>query len=149
MPILKSRKFWIAVFDVVISCLTYFIPEYTDPILGNHILWLIAAWQPIFYALIVGTTQEDVALKKRTDYIDIVNTVLERSDLDLKNWADRISRLEKELDCKRMENSALELKIEQLQRSNAEKDITIAQLNARVNQLESELARLKGSNDPA
>jgi hypothetical protein len=64
MPILKSRKFWIAVFDVVISCLTYFIPEYTDPILGNHILWLIAAWQPIFYALIVGTTQEDVALKK-------------------------------------------------------------------------------------
>ena len=88
-------------------------------------------------------------LKKRTDYIDIVNTVLERSDLDLKNWADRITRLEKELDCKRMENSALELKIEQLQRSNAEKDITIAALNARVNQLESELAILKGTNDPA
>ncbi len=64
MPILKSRKFWIAVFDVVISCLTYFIPKYTDPILGGHILWLIAAWQPIFYALITGTTQEDLALKR-------------------------------------------------------------------------------------
>ncbi len=25
-------------------------------------------------------------LKKRTDYMDIVNTVLERSDLDLKHW---------------------------------------------------------------
>ncbi len=82
-------------------------------------------------------------LKKRTDYIDIVNTVLARSDLDLKHWGERIEKLENELDCKRNENSALELKIEQLQRSNAEKDITIAQLNTRVNQLEAEIASLR------
>lgn len=85
-------------------------------------------------------------LKKRTDYIDIVNTVLARSDLDLKHWAERITKLEAELDCKRNENSTLEKKIESLQRSNAEKDITIAQLNTRVNQLEAELIQLRREN---
>lgn len=64
MPIFHSRKFWIAVFDVVISSLTYFIPKLTDPALAEHVLWLIASWQPIFYALINGTAQEDIALKK-------------------------------------------------------------------------------------
>lgn len=88
-------------------------------------------------------------LKKRTDYIDIVNTVLARSDLNLKHWGERIEKLENELDCKRNENSALELKIEQLQRSNAEKDITIAQLNTRVNQLEAELIQIRRENGQA
>lgn len=64
MTLLHSRKFWIAVFDVFISSLTYFLPKYLNPTLGEHVLWLIAAWQPIFYALISGTTQEDVALKR-------------------------------------------------------------------------------------
>lgn len=64
MTLLHSRKFWIAVFDVFVSSLTYFLPKYLDPPLGEHVLWLIAAWQPIFYALISGTTQEDVALKR-------------------------------------------------------------------------------------
>lgn len=86
-------------------------------------------------------------LKKRTDYIDIVNTVLARSDLDLKHWAERITKLEADLDCKRNENSSLERKIESLQRSNAEKDITIAQLNKRVNQLENELAEIRKAAD--
>ena len=63
MPIIHSRKFWIAVFDVFISSLAYFIPKLTDPALAEHVLWLIAAWQPIFYALISGTAQEDIALK--------------------------------------------------------------------------------------
>jgi len=51
-------------------------------------------------------------LKKRTDYMDIVNTVLQRSDHDLKQWAERITRLESELDLKRQENTALEIKVE-------------------------------------
>jgi septal ring factor EnvC (AmiA/AmiB activator) len=84
-------------------------------------------------------------LKKRTDYMDIVNTVLERSDLDLKHWGERITKLEMELDLKKQENCTLENKIAELQRSNREKDITIARLSARVNQLEAELALLKGS----
>lgn len=64
MTLLHSRKFWIAVFDVFVSSLTYFLPRYLNPALGEHALWLIAAWQPIFYALISGITQEDVTLKK-------------------------------------------------------------------------------------
>ncbi len=50
-------------FDVVLSCLTYFVPKLADPTLAEDILWLIAAWQPIFYALIAGTVKEDVAAK--------------------------------------------------------------------------------------
>lgn len=64
MTLLHSRKFLIAVFDVLVSSLTYFLPKYLDLTLGEHVLWLIAAWQPIFYALISGITQEDVTLKK-------------------------------------------------------------------------------------
>ncbi len=63
MSIFQSRKFWIAVFDVVLSCLTYFVPKLADPTLAEDILWMIAAWQPIFYALITGTVKEDVAAK--------------------------------------------------------------------------------------
>ena len=83
-------------------------------------------------------------LKKRTDYMDIVNTVLQRSDHDLKQWAERITRLESELDLKRQENTALETKVEELPRRNREKDVTISHLTSRVSQLEAEIAQLKG-----
>lgn len=83
-------------------------------------------------------------LKKRTDYMDIVNTVLQRSDHDLKQWAERITRLESELDLKRQENTALEIKVEELARRNREKDVTISHLTYRVSQLEAEIAQLKG-----
>jgi hypothetical protein len=57
----KSRKFWIMVFDVVISTATYFITQYAAPELGKDIIWVIGAWQPVIYALIGGIATEDAA----------------------------------------------------------------------------------------
>lgn len=70
MTLLHSCKFWIAVFDVFVSSLTYFLPKYLNPSSGEQVLWLIAAWQPIFYALISGTTQADVAFKRSSVAFD-------------------------------------------------------------------------------
>lgn len=57
----KSRKFWLMILDVVISTLTYFLTNLAEPALGQHILWLIAAWQPVFVAIITGIAIEDSA----------------------------------------------------------------------------------------
>lgn len=59
--LLKSRKFWIMVFDVAVSTATYFITAYASPELAKNILWLIAAWQPVVVALIIGIATEDAA----------------------------------------------------------------------------------------
>jgi hypothetical protein len=61
--ILKSRKFWLAVFDVLISTATYFVTQYVAPEIGKNILWLIGAWQPVIVSLIVGIAVEDAASK--------------------------------------------------------------------------------------
>jgi hypothetical protein len=59
--LLKSRKFWIMVVDVVISSATYFISKYVAPETGQDIIWLIASWQPVVYALVTGIATEDAA----------------------------------------------------------------------------------------
>lgn len=62
--LLKSRKFWITVFDVVVSTATYFITKYLDPAAAEQVLWVIAAWQPVIISLITGIAVEDAALKR-------------------------------------------------------------------------------------
>jgi hypothetical protein len=57
--LLHSRKFWIAVIDLVVSNITYFVTKYIAPGTGNDILWLIGSWQPILIALITGIAIED------------------------------------------------------------------------------------------
>ncbi len=59
--LLKSRKFWLAILDVVISTATYFLTAYASPELAKDVLWLIAAWQPIFITLISAIAAEDIA----------------------------------------------------------------------------------------
>jgi uncharacterized membrane protein len=59
--LLKSRKFWIMIVDVVISTITYFVAQYTSPQVGNNVIWLIGAWQPVIYAVIAGIATEDAA----------------------------------------------------------------------------------------
>jgi len=56
----NSRRFWVVV-DVAFSTLVYFVTKYVAPEIGNDILWLIAAWQPVIVALIFGITSEKVA----------------------------------------------------------------------------------------
>lgn len=57
----KSRKFWLMVLDVAVSTATYFLTAYAAPDVAKNVIWLIATWQPIFIALIIAITQEDVA----------------------------------------------------------------------------------------
>jgi hypothetical protein len=59
--IFKSRKFWIMICDVLISTATYFIAQYVSPEVGQNVLWLIGAWQPVIYAVINGIATEDAA----------------------------------------------------------------------------------------
>lgn len=66
--LLRSRKFWIMVSDVLISTATYFVTNFVDPELGKHILWLIGSWQPVIALVIVGITLEDTAIKGNPNY---------------------------------------------------------------------------------
>jgi len=59
--LLKSRKFWIMIVDVIISTATYFVAHYVSPEVGENIIWLIGAWQPVIYAVIAGIATEDAA----------------------------------------------------------------------------------------
>ena len=61
--IFKSRKFWITIVDVVVSSVTYFVTKYAAPEIGNDVLFLIAAWQPVVIALIGGIALEDAGQK--------------------------------------------------------------------------------------
>ena len=66
--LLKSRKFWLAVLDVIISTAAYFVTKYVAPEIGNDILWLIGAWQPVIVALIAGIAIEDGAERSARIY---------------------------------------------------------------------------------
>lgn len=63
VPFWKSRKFWFAVVDVVVSTATYFVGKYVAPELSKDILFLIATWQPVVIALIASVAWEDAAAK--------------------------------------------------------------------------------------
>jgi hypothetical protein len=71
--ILKSRKFWIMLVDVIISSATYFIAHYVSPELGENIIWLIGAWQPVIYAVIAGIATEDAANVTAQSVVDVAN----------------------------------------------------------------------------
>lgn len=62
--LLKSRKFWITVFDVVVSTTIYFVTKYVNPAAAEDILWVIATYQPVIISLITGIAIEDAALKR-------------------------------------------------------------------------------------
>lgn len=64
IPIWKSRKFWLTVFDVIISTATYFIGKYLGPPASEDILFLIGAWQPVIITLIASIAYEDAARAK-------------------------------------------------------------------------------------
>ena len=66
--LLRSRKFWLMVLDVVISTITYFVTAYVSPEIAEQIIWVIGAWQPVIVALIVGIAMEDAAVKGASTY---------------------------------------------------------------------------------
>jgi ABC-type uncharacterized transport system permease subunit len=59
--LIRSRKFWLMILDVVISTVTYFLGTLADPAVAEKILWLIAAWQPVIVTVIGSIAYEDAA----------------------------------------------------------------------------------------
>ena len=66
--LLRSRKFWLMILDVVISTITYFVTAYVSPEIAEQIIWVIGAWQPVIVALIIGIAVEDAAEKGAATY---------------------------------------------------------------------------------
>ena len=62
--LLKSRKFLIAVFDVVVSSAVYFVAKYAVPSVAEDVMFLIAAYQPVVLILIGGIAYEDGQAKR-------------------------------------------------------------------------------------
>jgi len=61
IPIWKSRKFWLAIVDVVVSTATYFVSKYLGPPASEDVLFLIGTLQPVIIALIASIAYEDAA----------------------------------------------------------------------------------------
>lgn len=58
----QSRKFWLAVTDVVISTIVLIVTTYFKAS-ADFIIKLIAIYQPLFLVVIAGIAAEDVASK--------------------------------------------------------------------------------------
>lgn len=58
--LLRSRKFWLALLDVLISTALFFIGKYAGAA-TDDLKFLIAAYQPVIVMVIIGITQEDKA----------------------------------------------------------------------------------------
>jgi len=61
--LMKSRKFWLMMFDLVVSALIFFIAKYAAPALADDALFLIGVIQPPILFVIAGITVEDAAQK--------------------------------------------------------------------------------------
>ena len=60
--LLHSRKFWLMVFDTVVSLALYFIGKYV-PSAAEDVKYVIFGLQPVVIAVIVGIFVEDAAEK--------------------------------------------------------------------------------------
>lgn len=61
--LMRSRKFWLAFVDAVVSTLTVLLTAILSPEHAALALTVVAIWQPVIIALIVGIAWEDVARK--------------------------------------------------------------------------------------
>jgi len=62
--LLKSRKFWIMLVDVVVSISTYFVGKYLSPETVKDILFLIGALQPVVLLVISFIGVQNVTAMK-------------------------------------------------------------------------------------
>ena len=60
----KSRKFWVAIFDLAVSFILYFVGKYAAPVLADDVTFIIAAIQPVFLLVIGGIAYEDGQAKQ-------------------------------------------------------------------------------------
>lgn len=61
--LLHSAKFWTAVIDAIASSLAIILVWFLKPEEVDQVLKLVAIWQPVFIAVIIGGAWEDAADK--------------------------------------------------------------------------------------
>ena len=64
----RSRKFLTLILDTVVSLATYFATKALAPDMAEHVLYVIAALQPVALAVIVMWGIEDAAAKRAGDF---------------------------------------------------------------------------------
>jgi hypothetical protein len=74
--LLKSRKFWLMILDVVVSGCAYFIPKYAAPQFANDALWFIAAIQPVIITVIGAIAYEDKARAEAESRVEAANAAV-------------------------------------------------------------------------
>ena len=57
--LLKSRKFWLTILDLVVSFAGYFVTKYVAPDYAKDVLFVIAGIQPVFVTIIAAIAYED------------------------------------------------------------------------------------------
>lgn len=61
LALLRSRKFWLMILDLVVSLTTYFVAKYVAPEASKDVLMVIGALQPVFVVIIGAIAYEDAA----------------------------------------------------------------------------------------
>ena len=62
--LLRSRKFLLLCLDTIISLVLFFVGKYALPGVAEDIKFIIAAYQPVFVAIIIAISVEDAAMKR-------------------------------------------------------------------------------------
>lgn len=67
--LLRSRKFWVTVGDLVVSLALYFGGKYLAPDVFADMKFLIAAMQPVFLFLVGAIAYEDGQAKRAGNHL--------------------------------------------------------------------------------
>lgn len=66
--LLRSRKFWLMILDVVVSIATYIAGNLLGEQAREMVLWLIGLLQPVFVAIITAIAYEDGQAKRAGNF---------------------------------------------------------------------------------
>ncbi len=61
--LMKSRKFWLMMFDLILSVTIYFVTKYAGPAYADDALFLISVMQAPILFVIMGIAVEDASQK--------------------------------------------------------------------------------------
>ena len=65
----QSRKFLIALVDVVVCTSTYFVTKYVAPSIAEDVLYMVALTQPVVISVIAAIAVEDAAAKSSASHV--------------------------------------------------------------------------------
>jgi len=67
--LLRSRKFWVLILDVLVSTIIFIASRYTSISVQTDVKFFIGALQPVFLFVISAIAYEDGATKRAAPYL--------------------------------------------------------------------------------